>query len=384
MGSKKEKLKRNCTPRYTIEEVSKYFEDRDCVLLSTEYKNNRTNLDYICKCGNKSQITLDGLKQGKLCRNCGYERSTNKLRFNIRYIKEEFAKEDYTLLSTEYKNNKTKLEYICGCGNQSQITWNMFSRGSRCIKCGNSKISGKLKLDFTYIKNGFEKEGCVLLSTEYINSVTPLDYICSCGETSQITWGNFQQGTRCMVCGHIKTTTKRRLDFEFVKNEFKRGGCTLLSTEYINSYTPLNYICSCGNQAHIRRGNFSQGARCSICSVKRSRGERKINKILNSKMINYISEYRVNGCRDERTVPFDFAIKNNNSIIGLIEYDGKQHFKPIDFFGGESSFKKTQRHDQIKTEYCIKNDIPLLRIPYTKFNSIQNIVPDFLTSIGVI
>jgi len=47
-----------------------------------------------------------------------------------------------------------------------------------------------------------------------------------------------------------------------------------------------------------------------------------------------------------------------------IEYDGVQHFKSIDYFGGENGFKKRQQNDKIKNIYCIKNKIKLLRIRY--------------------
>jgi len=47
-----------------------------------------------------------------------------------------------------------------------------------------------------------------------------------------------------------------------------------------------------------------------------------------------------------------------------IEYDGIQHFKPIEYFGGEESFLSLKKRDKIKTDFCIKNNIKLLRIGY--------------------
>ena len=57
-----------------------------------------------------------------------------------------------------------------------------------------------------------------------------------------------------------------------------------------------------------------------------------------------------------------------------IECDGEQHFKPIKFFGGEPSYKTRMICDDIKTKFCDDNEIFLLRIPYTKFNNIEEIV----------
>jgi len=59
---------------------------------------------------------------------------------------------------------------------------------------------------------------------------------------------------------------------------------------------------------------------------------------------------------------FDFFIPSLNAAI---EYDGEQHFRPVEQWGGEKSFKKTIERDTLKNEFCKINNIYLLRIPYT-------------------
>lgn len=56
--------------------------------------------------------------------------------------------------------------------------------------------------------------------------------------------------------------------------------------------------------------------------------------------IKFISEKRFNGCKNINELPFDFYLPNQNL---LIEYDGIQHFKPINFFGGEMGLKKHKK-----------------------------------------
>lgn len=68
-------------------------------------------------------------------------------------------------------------------------------------------------------------------------------------------------------------------------------------------------------------------------------------------------------CKDKKPLPFDFYLPNN---VICIEYDGEQHTKPIDYFGGIESYECTVRHDKMKNEYCKNNGISLLRIPYNK------------------
>ena len=40
-----------------------------------------------------------------------------------------------------------------------------------------------------------------------------------------------------------------------------------------------------------------------------------------------------------------------------IEFNGKQHYEPIDFFGGVDRFEKQQINDNIKVNYCNDNNI---------------------------
>ncbi len=50
-----------------------------------------------------------------------------------------------------------------------------------------------------------------------------------------------------------------------------------------------------------------------------------------------------------------------SKMVG-IEYQGIQHFKPVDYFGGEESFKANQKRDRIKRRKCTKNGVQLLEV----------------------
>lgn len=64
------------------------------------------------------------------------------------------------------------------------------------------------KYSYNFIKEQFEKQKCILLSTEYINAKTKLHYICNCGREHNITYDHFKRGVRCKVCGIEKTKRK--------------------------------------------------------------------------------------------------------------------------------------------------------------------------------
>lgn len=66
--------------KYTLEEIRVLFQQKGCILLSPEYKNNNTPLDYICACGNQSKTRLRSFLSGDLCKKCSQDRAmiTNK------------------------------------------------------------------------------------------------------------------------------------------------------------------------------------------------------------------------------------------------------------------------------------------------------------------
>ena len=73
-------------------------------------------------------------------------------------------------------------------------------------------------------------------------------------------------------------------------------------------------------------------------------------------------------------------LKKTDNIC--IEYNGEQHYKPIDKFGGMDSFKTQQEHDKIKRNYCLEHNITLLEIPYT-YNTNEK-VTNFLREKNII
>jgi len=191
--------------KLTYDHVKSVFKDGECELLSKEYRSAHQKLKYKCLCGNISEISFNSFKQGHRCMKCHHERLSIKFRYDIDYVRSYFKKEGCILLSKEYKNSRLKLDFICDCGNYSVITFSKFTQGQRCKKCGQDKIKEKLKHSYEYVKEYFNKNNCKLVSREYVNDATKLDYICVCGNDSQITFNSFQQGTRCNECGVERT-----------------------------------------------------------------------------------------------------------------------------------------------------------------------------------
>lgn len=129
--------------------------------------------------------------------------------------------------------------------------------------------------------------------------------------------------------------------------------------------------CDCGNIVNVRVEHLkgtSHGRTISCGCASQSSGEIKITKILEEANIEFQAQYRIKDFNISS--PFDFAIFNNGVLLGLIEYDGEQHFESVDFFGGEEKLKLQQERDKRKNKWCKENNIRLIRIPYTEYDNL--------------
>src|SRR5215208_4415244 len=122
------------------------------------------------------------------------------------------------------------------------------------------------------ISASFSEAGCVLLDEKYVNNASPLRYLCSCGREAVTTWARFRRGSRCAGCAAERGNKARCADAESVRRAFVAQGCELLG-EYVNSYTPVRYRCSCGTEATIRFFSFQAGKRCRRCFSARNGGQ---------------------------------------------------------------------------------------------------------------
>ena len=237
--------------KLTYDFVKGKFEEKGYTLLSNYYINSKTKLDYICPKGHRGSIRWNDFKTGYGCPYCA-----GKVKNTIEEIKVSFTKEDYTLLSKDYVNNKTKLEYICSVGHKHFTTWANWNEGCRCPTC-----AGQTKPTIDFVKKSFEGGGYILLSTEYKNAHTKLDYICSSGHKHNIMWKSWQNGSRCPYCSGRPIIT-----IEDVRISFEKEGYILLSTTYINSTTKFEYECPRGHVHSVSWLNwYHAGSRCPTC-----------------------------------------------------------------------------------------------------------------------
>jgi len=93
-----------------------------------------------------------------------------------------------------------------------------------------------------------------------------------------------------------------------------------------------------------------------------STGELDIKRYLIDNGVHFKQQMSFNECRYIRPLRFDFWLPEYNICI---EYDGVQHFKPVNHFGGNNSLELYKKKDKIKDDWCDDMNIKLIRIKYT-------------------
>lgn len=213
-------------------------------------------------------------------------------KLTLEFVQKCFAEQGCKLLATDYANNSTKMLYICNCGKKSEITWNKFNSGQRCYDCRNKKVGDLKRFDLETVRKYYSLQNCVLLAQEYLTCDTKMPFICSCGRNGNTTYYNFKKfGVRCQYCTREKIAVNQRLNFEYVRDFFKKEGCQLLATEYLNAFTMMPYICVCGRYARIIWNSFQRGNKCKTCSIEKLSVKTRFS-------FEYVKNYfESNGCK---------------------------------------------------------------------------------------
>lgn len=295
-----------------------------------------------------------------------------------RKTQEEFENEVITITNNEYIvlgsyiNNHTKIKFKhLKCGTVFETTPKDFISGkSRCPKQGKINIKTSLLKKPKDFEKDFYKiahEEYSLLS-EYVNSRTKIKVRHNiCGYEYWVNPNNFlSKGVKCPKCA--KNQKKTTEEFKKEVYELEDGEYKVIGDYQGKNKKILFFHNECGNYFEMTPDKFIQGHRCTKCAE--SKGEAKVRKILTKNKFDFATQYRFNDCRGEKyPLPFDFAIFNNNKLYCLIEFDGEQHFKPVNFNGIDSEranklYYKTVKRDEIKNDYCKEKQIKLIRIPY--------------------
>ena len=309
-----------------------------------------------CKCGTSRVVLGKYLRNGK-SRSCGC-------------LKKQYAEEKVEsiigkrfgrlvvleLIETIPKQKKTRIVYqtfvkcLCDCGNV-HITDGRKIKNKKSCGCDS-------RVPKSHVGMRFGK----LVITEMLYGIENRTWCkcnCECGQTDFLVMFTSLKTGNTTSCGCIQrpSLVGKKYGYLTVVKELSRT----------KNHRKWECRCKCGTiiQRYTYHLNSGHTSSCGCMkSEQTSRRELYISKLLTDMSVSFVTQKSFSDCRGigGRPLKFDFYIPSRNL---LIEYDGIQHFKAIDYWGGNEGLVKQQQNDEAKNQYCSNKNISLLRLPYS-------------------
>ena len=262
-------------------------------------------------------------------------------------------------LSTSYQTNRVMMYWQCAKGHEFQMILRNVRSGHWCPQC---RLKVKTLQD---CQEHAEKLGGKCLSTIYMNTSTLMDWQCDRGHTWKAPFNNIVACHWCKIC------RRKMYSMEDLHAKAAEYGGKCLSDRYMGVDNNATWQCAKGHIWDARWGHIAHdGNWCRKCL--KSRGEEATEAILKAKEVQYERERIFDDCPSSKNhrLRFDFYLESLNV---LIEFDGAQHFREVEYFGGAEGFQRRVLHDLMKCEYCVDNKITLIRIAFDE--SLEEALP---------
>lgn len=324
-----------------------------------EYKNNYTKVIIICKIHGEFEQQPNNHFQGKKCIKCSTNVRNNNRKLNTNIFIEK-AKQvhgnKYIYTNVNYINTKTKVDIVCKIHGSFKQYYYHHLNGSGCPKClGHNKTTKEVIRELSKIHNNkYDYSELV-----YINGKTPLTIICPIHGKFEQYYSKHIIGRGCQSCGGSLKKDKNNLIDYF--NLVHDNLYDYSKVEYKGMHTNITIICPKHGEFNQRPNSHYRGCGCPKCSMHISKSEFKLYNTIKD---NYnIVKHSYRNKRMFNQQHLDIFIPEYNIAI---EYQGIQHFKAIDFFGGEEGLVYSKERDERKRNTCIENNIKLYYFTYNK------------------
>lgn len=315
-----------------------------------------------CDCGNNISVRSEYLRNGSKI-SCGCKERQQRNMAGQRFGR---------LIAINEDLHKSSLWFCqCDCGKTKIVArHNLISGATRSCGCLQKEV-GYSKLDDLV----GQKFGALTVINRVENDGKQVRYLCKCdcGNEKIFYSTNLKRGLSTS-CGCFRKEKLSKLYFQDLTGQtFGK-----LTVDSLNSYDEdsrnyfWNCVCECGTKTVVA-GNHLKNGHTQSCGCMISAGEEKIAKILSDNSIIFEK-----GLSHGLVLPtggfakYDFSVLNENKELQYsIEYDGWQHYIQSDSkWDKDGKFEIRQNSDKLKNQWCLDNNIPLIRIPYTHFPNI--------------
>ena len=203
---------------------------------------------------------------------------------------------------------------------------------------------------------------------EYKNNRTKVCIICSeHGEFWQTPDAHLR-GQGCPICRYIKSKESIRKKMGLTTENFIQKAKEIhdnkynySKVKYENTDTKVCIICPEHGEFWQTPHHHLKGCGCPECG-RNDISELKFTTIIKNEFKNVISQYKPLFLKtNKKPQSLDIYLPDYNVAI---EYQGREHFKPISRYGGTKEFEKVIERDRRKFELCKKNNVKIFYFSY--------------------
>lgn len=339
------------------------------VIEETDKRSPSGDVIWLCKCdcGNYCEYVSRKIRNTKYL-SCGcYKKTKNETSTYNDLTGQRFGRLIAIKDTDKRRSNSPVWLCRCDCGNEIETTAaNLRSGGTK--SCGCLKFNKGPQHDITGQIFG-HLTALYPIQKDNKNNCYTWHCKCDCGNECDVLLNSLTSGNTSSCGCHSKDAYFQTIDI--TNQQF--GLLTALEPlqERINGCTVWKCKCECGSIKNIPSSYLLRGSTISCGCAQKSKGELKIEQILSNNNIIYQEQQSFDSCTSSKNSSikyrFDFYIENKY----LIEYDGQQHFSYTNSgWNTKENFEETQRRDAEKNQWCKDNNIPLIRIPYTRYNDL--------------
>lgn len=357
------------TRKATFLQKARAFHDDKFDYTDVTYVNANTPVTIICPThGPFQQTPWNHLKGG--CSRCAAEARAvaRRATVDVATVYAAAAQKGYELVDQPIKLKQvpltTRVKLKCPSHNHafSSTVKALISDARNCPKCKGFRISDSKTVAF---QEFLERAKAVHSDKYSYNEATykglmqPMEIVCQ-------QHGSFTQAPvhhlsnkGCVICNR----TGSYLTTEVLQQQLKElyGDDATISFDNVVHDPDSRYITiTCETHGDVRalKASVRRGRGCPKCYPK-SRGEAILAYMLSKYKVSFIEQYKFEGCVHKAPLPFDFFLPDLNVCI---EYQGPQHYRPVDAFGGVETFEKVQVRDKVKRDFCRAEGLKLIEI----------------------
>ncbi len=260
--------------RLTLHELRRIAVLKGGQCLSHEYLNSSKRLRWKCAVGHEWVVRPSSVKAGSWCPVCAHNQ-----RLKLEEMQKIARERGGRCLSTNYKNGRTPLVWVCRHGHYwkaspANVKSGTRRRGTWCRQCYNQRRRFYAKHNIEKMRKLAIARSGTCLSTEYISSKAKLIWRCAQGHRWQALPTSVVQGTWCPLCAR-----NQRLGLSELQDIASSRGGACLSEEYLNERTALSWRCSYGHRWKATPSKVKRGSWCPFCAIIHRRSKWTLRRV---------------------------------------------------------------------------------------------------------